>query len=236
MFKKRWVKNLYSKKLIELERKRLEHGLKFAIAPNRTAEMVASVKEGIFHLNDETKKTVGAEVSSILVRTKPPPRNNDSNVFKALINLRKDPDRVVLSADKGYCVVVIDKHQYREKALSLLKCKKTYTILKSDPTGKTERDLNQRLFLLKKSNKINEVTYKMLRSSDGLSPRLYGLPKIHKPGIPLRPIVSFVNSLTYNVSRYLAGILSPIVGNTVNTVRNSTHFDEFIRGETLDAD
>ena len=30
----------------------------------------------------------------------------------------------------------------------------------------------------------------MLRSSDGLSPRLYSLPKIHKPGISLRPIVA----------------------------------------------
>ena len=129
----------------------------------------------------------------------------------------------------------MDKHQYREKALSLLNDKQTYTILKSDPTGKTERDLNQRLLLLKKSNKISEVTYRMLRSSDGLSPRLYGLPKIHKPGIPLRPRVSFVNSPTYNVSRYLARILSPVVGNTVNTVKNSAHFAEFIRGETLDA-
>ena len=70
--------------------------------------------------------------------------------------------------------------------------KQTYTALKSDPTGRTERDLNQRLLLLKKSNKISEETYKLLRSSDGLAPRLYGLPKIHKEGVPLRPIVSFV--------------------------------------------
>ena len=72
--KKRWVKNLSSKKLTELERKGLEHGLKFAIAPNRipTAEIVASVEEGIFHLNDKTKQTVRAEVSSILRRAKPP--------------------------------------------------------------------------------------------------------------------------------------------------------------------
>ena len=65
------------------------------------------------------------------------PKNIDSNVFKALINQRKDPDRVVLTADKGICVVVMDQHQYREKALSLLNDKQTYTILKPDPTGKT---------------------------------------------------------------------------------------------------
>ena len=150
--------------------------------------------------------------------------------------LWQDSDRVVLSADKGNCVVVMDKHQYREKVLSMLNDKQTYTALKSDPTGRTERDLNQRLLLLKKSNKISEETYKLLRSSDGLAPRLYGLPKIHKEGVPLRPIVSFVNSPTYNVSRYLARVLSPVVGNTDNTVKNSQHFAEFIRGQTLDAD
>ena len=130
----------------------------------------------------------------------------------------------------------MDKHQYREKVLSMLNDKQTYTALKSDPTGRTERDLNQRLLLLKKSSKISEETYKLLRSSDGLAPQLYGLPKIHKEGVPLRPIVSFVNSPTYNVSRYLARVLSPVVGNTDNTVKNSQHFAEFIRGQTLDAD
>ena len=233
--KKRWVINLSSKELTELERKGLEHSLNFAIASNRipTAEIVASVEEAIFRQNDETKQTVRAEVSS----AKTPPRNIDSNVFKALIALRKDLDRVALSADKGNIVVVMDKHQYRENVLSTLNDKQTYTALKSDPTGRTERDLNQRLLLSKKSSKISEETYKLLRSSDGIAPQLYGLPKIHKEGVPLRPIVSFVNSApTYNVSRYLARILSPVVGNTDNMVKNSQHFGEFIRHQTLDAD
>ena len=75
----------------------------------------------------------------------------------------------------------------------------------------------------------------MLRCSDGLSPRSYSLPKIDRRGIPLQPMVSFVNSPTYNVSRYLARILSPIADNTVNT-QNSAYFAELIRSETLDAD
>ena len=48
--------------------------------------------------------------------------------------------------------------------------------------------------------------------------------------------MSFANSPTYKVSHYLARMLSPIVGSTVNIVKNSTHFAEFIRGETLNAD
>ena len=88
---------------------------------------------------------------------------------------------------------------------------------------------------LKKAGIINEDLYRMLYSSDGLSSRFYGLPKIHKTGNPLRPIVSFINSLTY-VSSYLAKILSPVVGNPVNTVKNSLEFADFLRGKTLDAE
>ena len=133
-------------------------------------------------------------------------------------------------------MIIASKHDYREKALSLLNNRNTYSILKSDPTGKTQRGLNAKLLLLKKCNIISKTTYEKLYSSDGLSPRFYGLPKIHKPEIPLRPIVSFVNSPTYGVSSFLAKILSPVVGNTENTVKNSCHFAEFVRGKTLKAD
>ena len=88
-----------------------------------------------------------------------------------------------------------------------------------------------------KAGIINEDLYRMLYSSDGLSPRFYGfMPKIHKTGIPLRPIVSFINSPTYDVSSYLAKILSPVVGNTGNTVENSLEFADYITGKTLDGE
>ena len=45
-----------------------------------------------------------------------------------------------------------------------------------------------------------------------------------------------MDELVYDVSSYLAKILSPVVGNTVNTVKNSLEFADFIRGKTLDAE
>ena len=148
-----------------------------------------------------------------------------------LIALKKDPDRLVLSADKGNCVLFMDKQQYHDKALSLLNDKN----LNSDPTSKTQRKSNKILFDLKKAGKISDSMYKMLYCRDGLCPCFYGLPKIHKPGIPLRPIVSFVNSLTYAISGYLTRILSPVVGNTDFTVKNSCEFADFIRDKILNA-
>ena len=49
---------------------------------------------------------------------------------------------------------------------------------------------------LKKAGKISDYKYKMLYSSEGCCPPCYDLPKIKKPGIPSRHIVSFVNSPT----------------------------------------
>ena len=79
------------------------------------------------------------ELSIILRRAKPPPKNIQKDVFNALIALKKDPDRLVLSADKGNCVVVMDKHQYHDKALPLLNDKSPYAVLNSDLSSKTQR-------------------------------------------------------------------------------------------------
>ena len=41
--------------------------------------------------------------------------------------------------------------------------------------------------------------------------KFYGLPKIHKPDTPLRPIVFSCGSVAYGVARELAKILKPLV-------------------------
>ena len=42
---------------------------------------------------------------------------------------------------------------------------------------------------------------------------MYGLPKTHKTGTPLRPIVSSVNTVTYNTAKFLVNLLKPISVN-----------------------
>ena len=64
-------------------------------------------------------------------------------------------------------------------------------------------------------------------------PLLYGLPEVHKADVPLRPIVSFVCSPTYELSKFLAGLLTPLVGLTSSHVRNSRAFVEFMRSQTV---
>ncbi|XP_064465322.1 uncharacterized protein LOC135376776, partial [Ornithodoros turicata] len=55
-----------------------------------------------------------------------------------------------------------------------------FVSLAHDPTAKAERSLVDHLRQLKKKGHLDDVTYRRLFSSDGATPRIYGLPKIHK--------------------------------------------------------
>ena len=78
--------------------------------------------------------------------------------------------------------------------------------------------------------------YRQLLSSCARSPRFFGQLKIHKPVVPLRPIVATQGGPTYNTARHLANILRPLVGNSVHHVKNSEEFAKFTHDLVLHPD
>ena len=98
-----------------------------------------------------------------------------------------------------------------------------------DPTQKTKRLVNQFVSQLRDEDKISPTTTHRLKSSEVSSPRLYGLQKIHEANIPLRPIVSFIGSPTYALSKELASILTKLTGLSKHHVKN---FKEFVKSVT----
>ena len=112
----------------------------------------------------------------------------------------------------------------------------TYKELKSDPTAKNERKICSKLSDLKKSDMLSQKFYDHLRPSATVCPKFYGLPKIHKPDVPLRPIVASQGSPTYNLAKYLAEILKPLVGKSEHHVVNSKEFITKIEQTKLDED
>ena len=61
---------------------------------------------------------------------------------------------------------------------------------------------------------INEEIYKKMYPTGAGISKFYGLPKVHKAGVPLRPFVSSRGSVTYNTSKELARILKPLAGRS----------------------
>ena len=62
---------------------------------------------------------------------------------------------------------------------------------------------------------------------------MYCTPKIHKEDVPLRPIVDYTGTIAYNLSRSLADLLQPLVGNTDHFVKNSKHLVESLKDEVI---
>ena len=87
---------------------------------------------------------------------------------------------------------------------------------------------------IKTEYRIEDTTYRRMTPTGASSPKLYGLPKIHKKNNPLRPIVSSRGSVTYGVAEELARILKPLTGNTIHHVINCNDFADDIKKNKLD--
>ena len=129
-------------------------------------------------------------------------------------------------------LVVIDTTGYKKKAEELLQ-QPTYQPISTDPTSKYKNKLINMLKSIKAEGGINEAVYKKLYPTGAGSPKFYGLPKIHKEGVPLRPIVSSIGAMTYYTSKELSRILKPLVGRSPYHIQNSQDFIEQIQGIQL---
>ena len=110
----------------------------------------------------------------------------------------------------------MDASEYEAKVNLMLSDSKTYEKLDKDPTEKFKKQLVDVLKRLKTEGKISDQQYWELYPTMEKIPRLYGSPKIHKLGTPLRPIVDYTGSIYYKMSRALADILQPLVGLTIH--------------------
>ena len=75
---------------------------------------------------------------------------------------------------------------------------------------------------------ISKDIGKRLKPVASKPPKLYGLPKIHKPQVPLRPIVSCIGSPTYHLTKYITSLIPPLVGQTSSFIMNSQPFTKSI--------
>ena len=105
------------------------------------------------------------------------------------------------------------------KMLDHLSTSGSYRKLDKDPTRKIINKVTKTI----KNSTLDENIKKKLIPKDALIPRIYGLPKIHKDGVPIRPIVNTRNSPTYQLAKFLAKKLKVFVGQTPSYIKDSTH-------------
>ena len=75
------------------------------------------------------------------------------------MELRRDKNRIILTADKGVSILVMDKQDYIKKAEELLD-QSAYKSIPTDPTTKYKNKLISLLKTIRTEGGINEVTYR----------------------------------------------------------------------------
>ena len=99
----------------------------------------------------------------------PPISNLNKAQQIALRELKRDKDHIVLTADKGVAMVVMDRQDYINKS-NLLLNQITYRAIPKDPTNTIKNKLINILKRVKNHTGLNSATYKSMYPTGCVSP------------------------------------------------------------------
>ena len=247
IFNKDWFVNLTKINIQEDIQWLLSLGKKFAIPIDHSnfspIHTIADIEQGIQTIEDEKEKHIArakfaTKISVFKRKIKQTEREKYIlTIYKLtqkFLKKHKD-DLIITTSDKGNKTVVMYKTEYNTKMNQLLEDKNTYKITRLDPTHKLQKSNNTIITELFKTNQIDLQLKLKLHSSAANAPRLYGLPKIHKANLPLRPISSSVNVPCYALSKHIGSILKHVISDDYN-IKNSTQLKQKLEKIKLDKD
>ena len=235
------VLNYSKRKLSEYEINVLSYGLKFSVPPlkiNKNNYLTSfetaykCLENNLQFLKFDKVTELKESIKNIALKSffNYKYDNNKFNFSKRklqiLKNLSKDPNIIILKSDKSNQVVVMDKVDYINKLNDIISDRSKFELINTE-IGKQirlqEKRVTAYLLKFKKSNVISKEIYDKLHPVGTLPGRLYGLPKTHKNNIPLRPILSAINTPTYNIAKFLVPLIQPLSINKY-TIKDTKDF------------
>ena len=127
-----------------------------------------------------------------------------------LKQLAKAKSIYITRPDKGKGVVILDKQDYVNKMLNILNDPVSFETIDEDPTMKKQDHLIRILQRMTKRGLLSKQEYECARPRRSCCAGMYGLPKIHKDGISMRPVISSIGSYNYRLAKVLAARLEPL--------------------------
>ena len=170
----------------------------YAIASRHTPhlEYITAIELVCPKLSQQDADEPRADVNMVLQISHLPKSNLSKAEVQAIKELERNKVRIILAANKGVAMVVMDKQDYINKFINLL----------THPTNKIKAKLITILRTIKKETGLNNNTYKYMYPMECSAPKFYGHPKIYKSDTLLRPIVSSRGLVTYRVAKILTKI------------------------------
>ena len=182
----KWVINISNKPLTKAQEKLLAHGPNYAVVPKSPpiAEYIAAIEQACSKLQQGEVEELRGEVKSIIKRSRNPPPNITREERKAIKELKEDKSRMVLTADKGVALVVIDTEEYKKKAQELLQ-QPTYQLIPTDPTSRYKNKLINLLKSIKAEGALQRL-YTESCTQQGQDPQSFmACPRYIKKGCHL---------------------------------------------------
>ncbi|XP_046737536.1 uncharacterized protein LOC124406224 [Diprion similis] len=143
------------------------------------------------------------------------------------------PELLFLKADKVNATFCINRNDYLTKMLSQLSDVNTYKIVKHDLVYTLQLRVNNLANAWVQKKFISSQFKRSIYINNSVPARAYGLPKIHKPEVPFRIIVSFINSPTYKLAKTLNSWIKIGLTRPASFIKDSFDLVDIIRGQVL---
>ncbi|VDM04755.1 unnamed protein product, partial [Schistocephalus solidus] len=181
------VHNLSSHRLTQQQLAVLSYDAKFNTKDARPEDFIASFESALQKCDttEECKNAMRQQVANLLLQ-----HLLQTTISKAeereLLKMRKIEDIVTLPVDKGRLNVVMDRSEYGANLSNLLMDKESYVPSTTSDFKKLLNSINKTFDKLRKVGALTQREALATKATGAAMARFYGLPKVHKPGVPLR--------------------------------------------------
>ena len=101
-------------------------------------EYITAIEAACTKLSQQDAEELRADINRILRSSHPPKPYITKAQNLALRELKRDRDHIILTADKGVAIVIMDRQDYINKANHLLN-QNTYRSIAKDPTNSIKK-------------------------------------------------------------------------------------------------
>ncbi|CAF1328533.1 unnamed protein product [Didymodactylos carnosus] len=187
------------------------------------AKLIAGVETGIYRKSLGDREEIVSEVKRVLEQQlqagkKKYFENLSRTQKKAIKKLKEDEEIIVIPADKGGRVVVMNVTDYIKKIREKLDTK-AYELLEEDPSKSIHKKLELLLAELVGRNEIDQDEMEMLLENKKI-PFVRGQLKVHKPDKSMRLIVSMRDTMGSALTKFITNITKSVADNN-RSIKNT---------------
>ena len=124
-------------------------------------EYITAIEAACTKLSQQDAEELRADINRVLKSSHPPKPNLTKAQNLTLRELKRDRDCIVLTADKGVAMVIMDRQDYINKANHLFN-QNTYRSITKDPTNSIKNKLINTLKRVKTKTGLDSNTYKSM--------------------------------------------------------------------------